>query len=394
MTDVEGREYIDWMMAFGALPLGHAHHVIVEAVTKAVETGTHFAASNSIEVELAELFCQLVPSAEKVRFSSTGTEAVMAAVRLARGFTGRNKILKFEGHYNGWSDAVLITTNPQPVTTLGHPNSPVGIVDSSGIPPGAVEDTMVIPWNDIDIFRRVMKDKGREIACVMTEGVMANIGVIPPKEDYLQQMQEICREYDSLFYLDETVTGFRLAPGGCAELYGLEPDIATFGKALGMGLPLSAICGSNEIMSGLEWGNVMHFGTMNASRLPCAAALAGLEFLAQDNNKEFKKLRSIGESMTSQLQSLLSHQSKHAVICQAAGPLFQLFFTDKPSIGSFREYCRDVDSDKYNRFANLLREEGVYMTPGNTLHSAGSIAHTNDDIEASLLAIEKTLERL
>ena len=149
LTDVEGNEYIDWMMAFGALPLGHAHPVVVEAIIEAAKTGSHFAASIPAEVELAELICELVPAAERVRFSSTGTEAVMAAIRLARGYTGRKTILKFEGHYNGWSDAMLVTTNPQPVDTLGHPHSPVGIVDSSGIPAGAVEDTLVIPWNDI-----------------------------------------------------------------------------------------------------------------------------------------------------------------------------------------------------------------------------------------------------
>lgn len=394
LTDVEGNEYIDWMMAFGALPLGHAHPAVVEAATSAVETGTHFAASIPVEVELAELICELVPAAEKVRFSSTGTEAVMAAVRLARGYTGRKKILKFEGHYNGWADAVLVTTNPQPVETLGHPHSPVGIVDSSGIPRGAVEDTLVIPWNDIDIFRRVMRDQGREIACVMTEGVMANIGVIPPKDGYLEEVQQICREHDTLFYLDETCTGFRLGPGGCAEVYGLAPDIVTFGKALGMGFPLSAICGRADIMSGLAWGNVMHFGTMNAGRLPCTASLAGLRVLSANDNAGFKALRSNGETLTNALRSLFNSQNRHAVICQSTGPLFQIFFTDSPAIEDFRAYCRYVDTGKYNRFANLLRDEGVYVTPSNTLHSASSTVHTPEDIDATVDAFAKTLERL
>ncbi|MFP6745129.1 MAG: aminotransferase class III-fold pyridoxal phosphate-dependent enzyme [Alphaproteobacteria bacterium] len=266
------------------------------------------AASTPVEVELAELICQLVPVAEKVRFASTGTEAVIAAVRLARGYTGRPKILKFEGHYNGWADGVLVTTNPQPIATLGHPHAPVGIVDSSGIPPGAVQDTLVVPWIDIDIFRRVMKDKGRDIACVMTEGVMANIGIIPPHDGYLREAQLICRDHDALFYLDETCTGFRLAPGGCAELFGLDPDIVTFGKALGVGFPLVAICGRAEIMSGLEWGNVMHFGTMNACRALCAASLAGLRVLSADNNGGFKALRSNGENLTTALVSLFKSQ--------------------------------------------------------------------------------------
>jgi glutamate-1-semialdehyde 2,1-aminomutase len=394
LTDVEGNEYIDWMMAFGALPLGHAHPAVVAAGTEAIATGSHFAASIPVEVELAEMICQLVPAAEKVRFSSTGTEAVMGAIRLARGYTGRRKILKFEGHYHGWSDAVLVTTNPQPLATLGHPHSPVGIVDSSGIPPGAVEDTIIVPWNDIDVFRRVMKNQGHEIACVMTEAVMSNIGVILPQDGYLQEMQTICREYGSLFYLDETCTGFRSAPGGCAELFGLEPDLVTFGKALGMGLPLSAICGSEEIMSGLTWGNVMHFGTFNAARAPCSTALAGLKVLAENNNAGFKKLRTIGVELTTELQSLFKSQNQHDVICQGEGPLLQIFFTDRPSIGDLRAYCQSVDSAKYNRFANLLREEGVYITPSNTLHSASSLAHTSEDVSITVKAFAKALQRL
>lgn len=394
LTDVDGREYIDWMMAFGGLPLGHAHPAIVKAGTEAIETGSHFAASIPVEVELAELVCELVPAAEKVRFSSTGTEAVMGAIRLARGHTGRKKILKFEGHYHGWADSVLVSTNPQSLATLGHPHSPVGIVDSSGIPSGAVEDTIVVPWNDIDIFRRVMKDQGHEIACVMTEGVMANIGVISPKDGYLQEMQKICKEYGALFYIDETVTGFRLGPGGCAELFDLEPDIVTFGKALGMGLPLSAICGSAEIMSGLEWGKVMHFGTFNAARAQCMTALAGLKVMTENDNAGFKKLRSVGEELTSELRALFNTQQKHNVILQDAGPLFQIYFTDSPSIDDMRSYCLNADAAKYNRFANLLREEGVYITPSNTLHSVSSIVHTSEDIQTTVQAFEKTLARL
>jgi glutamate-1-semialdehyde 2,1-aminomutase len=394
IIDEEGRSYVDWMLSFGAISLGHAHPVVVQASNEAVSTGVHFAASTSVEVELAELICKLAPSAEKVRFCNSGTEAVMAGIRLARGHTGRRKILKFEGHYHGWSDSVLVSSNPQRVTTLGHPHDPVGIVDSSGIPPGAVEDTIVVPWNDVELLRRVMRDRGREIACVITEGVMANVGVIPPADGYLQEIERLCREYDALFFLDETVTGFRLAPGGCAEIFGVNPDLVCFGKALGQGFPFAALCGRAAILDGLAWGKVMHFGTSNACRSVATVALASLRFLGLNNNAGFKQLSDRGESLADEIRDVCNAQHKHAVICQNVGSLFQIFFTDLKEIRSFRDVCASVDGVKFRRFANLLRSEGVYINPSSTLHSVTSVSHTDADAELTVLAIEETLKRL
>jgi glutamate-1-semialdehyde 2,1-aminomutase len=394
LHDVDGNSYIDWMMAFGALPLGHAHPTIVAAATKAVSEGIHFAAATSIEIDLAEAICALVPTADKVRFCNSGTEAVMAAVRLARGVTGRRKIIKFEGHYHGWADSVLVSTNSQKAATLGHPRDPVPIIDSSGIPPGAVEDTIVVPWNDIDILRHVMQDKGREIACVMTEGIMANMGVILPKDGYLQKVQSLCRAHGALFYIDETCTGFRVAPGGCAELFGLEPDLVSFGKALGQGFPLAALCGRADIMDGLEWGKVMHYGTMNACRSLAAIALAGLEVQRADGNAGFRKLESTGNALAQGLRDVFRRQNRHAVICQNAGALLQINFTDAPVISDFRGYCSFVDTAKFMRFANRLRAHGIYMNPSNALHSVASTAHTNQDVEETLRAVAITLEEL
>lgn len=391
ITDVDGNSYIDWVMAFGALPLGHAHPRIVAEVHSSTSQGIHFAAATSAEVDLAELICRLVPTAEKVRFCNSGTEAVMAAIRLARGVTGRRKIIKFEGHYHGWADAVLVSTNSQNVTTLGHERDPVAIVDSSGIPPGAVEDTIVVPWNNPDLVCKVMRDHGREIACIMTEGVMANMGVIAPKDGYLQVLQELCREYDSLFFLDETCTGFRLAPGGCAELYGLQPDLVCFGKALGQGFPLAALCGRAEIMDGLEWGKVMHYGTFNACRSLAIAALAGLQLQHEGNNKGFNQLTTTGNRLSQGLRDLFKSQNRHRVICQNVGSLMQIFFTEAPAITNFREYCAHVDSKKFMRFANQLRVHGIYINPSNSLHCVASVAHTESDIEQTLKAVEATL---
>ncbi len=394
LYDVDGNSYIDWMMAFGSLPLGHAHPVIVAAATKAISEGIHFAAATEVEVELAEAVSALVTNAEKIRFCNSGTEAVMAAVRLARGTTGRRKIVKFEGHYHGWADAVLVSTNAQRVATLGHPRDPVAIVDSSGIPPGAVEDTIVVPWNNIDALRAVMRDKGRDVACVMTEGIMANMGVIPPAEGYLYAVQALCSDHGALFYLDETCTGFRVAPGGCAELYGLDPDLISFGKALGQGFPLAALCGRREIMDGLAWGKVMHYGTANACRSLAATALAGLNEQRRDNNAGFRRMAATGDALSYGLRDIFRSQSRHAVICQNVGALTQIFFTDAPAIRDFRDYCAFVDTAKFNRFANRLRSHGVYMNPSNALHSVASAIHSDNDIAQTLDAVARTLETL
>ena len=214
--DVDDNEFIDWQLSFGCLPLGHAHPRIVEIVQEKVAGGTHFATALEVEVETAELMVNMLPHVDKVRFANTGTEACMTGVRMARGITGKRKVLKFEGHYHGWYDGLLVSSNPQPVTTLGHPNDPVHIPDSSGLTPGSLADTLVCVWNDEEALERMLDAHGHDIACVVMEGVMSNMGVIPPKPGYLKRAQELCRAHKVLFYLDETVTGFRVAPGGAA----------------------------------------------------------------------------------------------------------------------------------------------------------------------------------
>ncbi len=394
LYDVDGREYLDWMMAFGALPLGHAHPAIVEVVTREVARGTHFATALEVEVEVAEILVDLLPHVEKIRFANTGTEACMAAFRLARGHTGRRKIIKFEGHYHGWSDSVLINTNPQPVTALGHPNSPIRIPDSSGILEECWLDTIVVPWNDIEALERAMEVHGRDAACVVTEGVMSNMGVIPPKEGYLNRMQELCREHGALFYLDETVTGFRLAAGGCAELYGLHPDIVTYGKALGGGVPMAAIGGSSEIMSGLEWGKVLHFGTHNAGRLALHICKTMLTTMLADDQKGFATIKDLGQKMTAEIQNVARGNNKHGVICQGVNSMFQIFFTDLEDVSDYRDFCGHVDRLKFRDFTLRLFDKGVYMNPSATLHSLSSVVHTEDDIAFTAQAIAEVLDEM
>ena len=394
LYDVDGKEYIDWMMAFGALPLGHAHPKIAEVLAREGARGSHFATALEVEVEVAEMLVKLLPHVDKVRFANTGTEAAMGAFRLARGHTGRRKIIKFEGHYHGWWDAVLLNTNPYPPTLLGHPNDPIRIPDSSGIPEDAWKDTIVVRWNDIEALERAMALHGREAACVVTEGVMSNMGVIPPRPGYLNRMQDLCHQYGALFYLDETVTGFRLAAGGCAELYGLSPDIVTYGKALGGGLPMAMIGGRDEVMAGLEWGKVLHFGTHNAGRLALHVTKVMLETMLEDDQSGFRRIKNLGKAMADEIRKVAKHSNRHGVICQGVNSMFQIFFTDVEEIADYRDFCRHVDRVKFRDFAVRLMDKGIYMNPSATLHSLSSIVHTEDDIARTSQAIAEVLEEM
>jgi len=389
--DVDGNEYIDWMMAFGALPLGHAHPEIVEAITGAAATGAHFATATPVELEVAELLQLMVRNAERVRFANTGTEAIMAAIRLARGVTGRPKILKFEGHYHGWHDDLLVSSNVMPVSSLGLRSDPVKIPDSSGLNRSALDDTIVVPWNDLPVLKRAVENHPGQIAAIITEGIMANMGVIPPAKGYLQGLQDLAKANGILFILDETVTGFRIAPGGCQEYYKLSPDLVTFGKALGCGLPVAALCGRAEVMDALQWGGVLHYGTHNGSRIGMYAARANLRVLTRDNNAAFRHTYQIAERLCEGYRYVFRKKGVAAVV-QNVGPMFQLMFTDQPAIRDYREFCQHVDRAAFQKFVLSLFEFGVYASPSAALHSIVTLAHTDEDVERTLEAAEKALD--
>jgi glutamate-1-semialdehyde 2,1-aminomutase len=223
---------------------------------------------------------------------------------------------------------------------------------------------------------------------------MSNMGVIPPRPGYLNRMQELCRQYGALFYLDETVTGFRLAAGGCAELYGLEPDIVTYGKALGGGLPMAMIGGRDEIMSGLEWGKVLHFGTHNAGRLALHVTKVMLETLLADEKAGFRRLRDLGEQMTAEIRKVAGTSNRHGMVVQGVSSMFQIFFTDRPEISDYRDFCTHVDRMKFRDFALRLMDKGIYMNPSATLHSLSSIAHSEADIAMTARAMAEVLEEM
>jgi glutamate-1-semialdehyde 2,1-aminomutase len=390
--DVDGNEYIDWMMAFGALPLGHAHPEIVEAIAEGASTGAHFATATSVELEVAEMLHKMVPNAERVRFANTGTEAVMAAIRLARGVTGRPKILKFEGHYHGWYDDVLVSSNVLPVSALGLRSDPIKIPDSSGLNRSTLEDTIVVPWNDLAALERAIENHPGQIAAIITEGVMANMGVIPPTDGHLQGLQNLAKANGIVFILDETVTGFRIAPGGCQEYYKLSPDLVTFGKALGCGLPVAALVGRAEIMDALHWGGVLHYGTHNGSRIGMHAARANLRVLTRDNNAAFRHTWRIGEHFCSGLRGLFRKKGRAAIV-QNVGPMLQIMFTDRSAIHDYREFCQHVDRAALQKFVLSMFQFEVYASPSATLHSIVTLAHTDEDVELTLAAAEKALDQ-
>ncbi len=389
--DVDGNEYIDWMMAFGALPLGHAHPEIVEAIAEAANSGAHFATATPVELEVAEMIQKIVPNAERVRFANTGTEAVMAAIRLARGVTGRPKILKFEGHYHGWHDDLLVSSNVLPPAALGLRSDPVKIPDSSGLNRTALDDTIVVPWNDLPALQRAIENHPAQIAAIITEGVMANMGVIPPADGYLQGLQKAARANGIVFILDETVTGFRIAPGGCQEYYKLSPDLVTFGKALGSGLPVAALVGRAEIMDALQWGGVLHYGTHNGSRIGMHAARANLRVLTRDNNASFRHTWKIADLLCSGLRELLRKKGCAAIV-QNVGPMLQVMFTQKPAIRDYRDFCQYVDRSAFQRFVLSLFPFGVYASPSAALHSIVTLAHTEQDVDLTLDAAGKALD--
>jgi glutamate-1-semialdehyde 2,1-aminomutase len=391
--DADGNRYVDWMMAYGALPLGHAHPAVTTAIAEGAASGAHFATATRIEIEVAQRIQRIVPTAERVRFANTGTEATMAAIRLARGYTGRPKFIKFEGHYHGWYDDCLVSSNPQPVASLGHRNDPIKIADSSGLNRHALDDTIVVPWNDLTALERAIETYRGQIAAIITEGVMANMGIIPPTPGYLQGLQELARANHILFILDETVTGFRLAPGGCQEHYSLRPDLTTFGKALGAGLPVAGFVGRAEIMEALAWGGVLHYGTQNASRIGLHAARASLDVLAADDGAAFRHTWRIAELLCDGLRSLFAETGTRAIV-QNVGPMLQILFTAQPAITDYRAYCQYVDRTAYQRFALELFKHGVYVTPSAALHSIVTPAHSEEDVVFTLDAVRQALADL
>jgi glutamate-1-semialdehyde 2,1-aminomutase len=278
-----------------------------------------------------------------------------------------------------------------PPAALGLRSDPVKIPDSSGLNRTALDDTIVVPWNDLPALKQAIENHPGQIAAIITEGVMANMGVIPPAEGYLQGLEKLARANGIIFILDETVTGFRIAPGGCQEHYKLSPDLVTFGKALGCGLPVAALVGRAQVMDALQWGGVLHYGTHNGSRIGMHAARANLRVLTRDSNASFRHTWKVAEKLCAGYRELFKKRGRAAVV-QNVGPMFQIMFTDREAIRDYREFCQYVDRAAFQKFVLSLFPHGVYASPSAALHSIVTLAHTEADVDLTLAAAGKALE--
>jgi len=386
--DADGNHYIDFMMSFGALIQGHAHPTLVKTVSEAMAEGSHFAAATSAEVEAAERFRCMVPSAEVVRFTNTGSEATMLVLRLARAHTRRRKFLKFEGHYHGWYDPYLLNAHCHTPDQLGPVENPARIPDSDGIPPSTFDDVVLAPWNDVAALERVMRQHGHELAAVITEPIMANMGCILPRAGYFERLRELTRDSGCLLIFDEVVTGFRYAPGGCQQYYGVQPDLSTFGKALGAGFPVGAVAGPRSILERMRWSEnmVLHYGTFNGHRLTMKVVAANLDLLSAEN--VYGKLHAVGNAAIAGLREVFRRRQVKAIV-QGFGPMFQIYFTERDAIRDYRDYCQYVDTKLYSGFVHRLLDRGIYMTPSNGLHWIISTAHSDADVQALVEAADQ-----
>jgi glutamate-1-semialdehyde 2,1-aminomutase len=393
--DLDGNEYVDFMMSFGALIHGHAHPKIVEVVSQTIAGGSHFAAATPAELDAAERFCRMVPTAEAVRFANSGSEATMLALRLARAHTGRTKFLKFEGHYHGWYDAYCLGAHGHPFDQLGPRENPARFPDSAGIPSSVFDDVVLAPWNDLEALESILRRHGQDLAAIITEPIMANMGCILPRDGYLPGVCDLAHQYGALFILDEVVTGFRYAPGGCQERFALRPDLSTFGKALGAGFPVGAVAGPRAILERMRWGGgmVLHYGTFNGHRLTMRVIAANLDLLMADDGAAYRQIYSVGDAAIAGLRDVFRRR-KIAAVVQGFGPMFQVYFTERGAIHDYRDYCRYADTAKYSRFVHALMDHGIYMTPSNGLHWIISTAHTMQDVNALLAAADEVCAEL
>ena len=372
--DADGAAYVDYLGSWGPMIAGHAHPAVVEAVTRAARDGTSYGAPCAAEVELAERVTRLVPSIQKVRFVSSGTEATMSALRLARGFTARRKILKLEGCYHGHADALLVAAGSG-VATLGIPGSP-------GVPEGTVADTVVAPYNDAAAAERVFAAHGRDLAAVIVEPVAGNMGCVPPRAGYLEALRELTRRHGALLVFDEVITGFRLGPGGAQAVYGIEPDLTCLGKIIGGGLPVGAYGGRADIMDHVApTGPVYQAGTLSGNPLAMAAGAATLDLLERPGT--YARL----EALTGRLCAGLERAARAAgvaVCVNRAASLFTVFFRPGPVV----DYAsaRTADTAAFARFFHVMLDRGFYLPPAQLEAAFVSLAHSEADVDATIAA--------
>ena len=380
--DADGNRYVDYVLSWGPLALGHAHPSVVKAIQKQAELGTSYGAPTELETELARMVIDLVPSVEMVRFVNSGTEATMSALRLARAYTGRDKIVKFQGCYHGHADMLLVQAGSG-VATLGLPDSP-------GVPRGATQDTLVAPYNDLDAVKRLFREYPAEIAAVIVEPVAGNMGVVPPADGFLEGLRRLTEEHGALLIFDEVMTGFRVALGGAQALYGVMPDLTTLGKVIGGGLPVGAYGGRREIMEEVApAGKMYQAGTLSGNPLAMASGIATLRELTKPGvfDGMVRQAKALGDGI-----AYAARRAGVPIYQTRVGTMFATFFREGP-VRNWDDVSRS-DTEAFGRFFHGMLENGVYMAPSQFEAGFISAAHGDEEIRATIAAAEAAFARV
>ncbi|BBM00827.1 glutamate-1-semialdehyde 2,1-aminomutase [Microbulbifer sp. GL-2] len=383
LYDADDKRYIDYVQSWGPMVLGHAHPEVIEAVVEQAQSGLSFGAPTELETELAEELCRLWPNMDLVRFVNSGTEATMSAIRLARGFTGRDKIVKFEGCYHGHSDSLLVKAGSGALT-MGVPSSP-------GVPAALADHTITLSYNDAEGVRACFEELGDQIACIIVEPVAGNMNCIPPVPGFLETLREVCDQHGALLILDEVMTGFRVSLTGAQGFYGIEADLTTLGKVIGGGMPVGAFGGKREIMEQIApLGPVYQAGTLSGNPV---AMVAGLETLRLVEESDFYKPL---VARTERLVEGILAAGKAAgipITANKAGSMFGFFFTEEPEVTNYQQVMA-CNNERFNRFFHGMLEEGIYLAPASYEAGFMSAAHSDEDIEATISAAERVFARL
>jgi glutamate-1-semialdehyde 2,1-aminomutase len=384
VTDIDGNNYIDFLSSWGPLLFGHAHERIVSAINEAAQKGTSYGAPTEYETEMAELIVEMIPSVEKVRMVNSGTEATMSAIRLARGYTKRDAIVKFAGNYHGHGDSFLIHAGSGAIT--------LGLPDSPGVTAGTAKDTFIAEYNNVDSVRAIFREKGNEIAAIIVEPVAGNMGVVLPSKDFLQELRNITNEYGALLIFDEVITGFRLAKGGAQEYYNVMPDLTTLGKVIGGGLPVGAYGGRKEIMEMMApAGPIYQAGTLSGNPLAMAAGIAMLR-LIKETSDFYAELERKAARLEEGFRQNLKETGVKAVI-NRVGSMMTMFFTNEAQVTSLEEAMKS-DTQKYAQYFKMCLESGIYIAPSQFECAFVSYAHSDEDIEKTLRANREALNKL
>lgn len=383
LYDEDDRRYVDYVGSWGPMITGHGDERVLAALRDQLEQGTGFGAPTEVETAMARKVCELMPSIDLVRMVNSGTEATMSAIRLARGYTRRDTIVKFEGCYHGHVDSLLVKAGSGALT-LGVPNSP-------GIPASLAEHTLTVRFNDIDSVREVFRERGDEIAAVIVEPVAGNMNCIPPVAGFLEGLREVCDRHGSVLIFDEVMSGFRVALGGAQERYGVTPDLTALGKIIGGGLPVGAFGGKREIMEQLSpLGPVYQAGTLSGNPLAMRAGLTLLEAISEPGF--YDRLTTNAEALMAGLRQA-ADKTGIPMTLQGVGGMFGIFFTDKSSVAHFEDVMA-CDTERFGKFFHGMREAGFYLAPSAFEASFISSAHTDEDIEATIAAAERVLKTL